>query len=199
MSLFQLLDTAEGLLQLDPVRTYPQRGAEAVASLAQAGSYRLEMADGSPDVLSDPAPPTDDCVALPLRHGRDTLGTLHLHLGEAADKQGGEHLKLARWGARVLARGMAYAARLAAEGGRRDGEAVAQALKRAPLTPRERDVVSLLVSGSSTRDIASKTGLTVSTVNTYLKRIFAKLGVHSRVELVARMAGTETAGGDSAE
>jgi DNA-binding CsgD family transcriptional regulator len=34
--------------------------------------------------------------------------------------------------------------------------------------------------------------LTVSTVNTYLKRIFSKLGVHSRVELVARMAGTAT-------
>ena len=63
-----------------------------------------------------------------------------------------------------------------------------------PLTPRERDVVSLLVAGSSTRDIASRTGLTVSTVNTYLKRIFSKLGVHSRVELVARMAGTEGLG-----
>ena len=46
--------------------------------------------------------------------------------------------------------------------------------------------------GSSTRDIASETGLTISTVNTYLKRIFSKLGVHSRVELIARMAGTAT-------
>lgn len=46
------------------------------------------------------------------------------------------------------------------------------------------------MSGASTRDIAGRTGLTVSTVNTYLKRIFSKLGVHSRVELVARMAGT---------
>jgi DNA-binding NarL/FixJ family response regulator len=58
-------------------------------------------------------------------------------------------------------------------------------------------VVSLLVAGSSTRDIASRTGLTVSTVNTYLKRIFSKLGVHSRVELVARMAGTEGLGSTS--
>ena len=54
--------------------------------------------------------------------------------------------------------------------------------------------MSLLVAGSSTRDIASRTGLTVSTVNTYLKRIFSKLGVHSRVELVARMAGTDGLG-----
>ena len=100
-------------------------------------------------------------------------------------------MRLLRWGVRLLARGIGYSERLAAEGGRRPGEAVEQTLKRAPLTPRERDVVSLLVSGSSTRDIASRTGLTVSTVNTYLKRIFSKLGVHSRVELVARMAGTD--------
>jgi hypothetical protein len=49
--------------------------------------------------------------------------------------------------------------------------------------------------------ITLRTGLTVSTVNTYLKRIFAKLGVHSRVELVARMAGTDgilNGGGDDA-
>ena len=58
------------------------------------------------------------------------------------------------------------------------------------LTPRERDVVGRLLSGASTRQIAESTGLTVATVNTYLKRIFAKLGVHSRVELVARVTGT---------
>jgi len=48
----------------------------------------------------------------------------------------------------------------------------------------------LLVSGGSTRQIAEQTGLTVATVHTYLKRIYSKLGVHSRVELVARMVGT---------
>jgi hypothetical protein len=51
-------------------------------------------------------------------------------------------------------------------------------------------VVSLLVSGASTRSIAEQTKLTVATVHTYLKRIYSKLGVHSRVELVARMVGT---------
>lgn len=52
--------------------------------------------------------------------------------------------------------------------------------------------MTLLVGGASTREIAAETALTVSTVNTYLKRIFSKLGVHSRVELIARMAGTAT-------
>jgi DNA-binding NarL/FixJ family response regulator len=50
--------------------------------------------------------------------------------------------------------------------------------------------VALLVSGASTRSIAHEIGLTVATVHTYLKRIYSKLGVHSRVELVARMVGT---------
>jgi DNA-binding CsgD family transcriptional regulator len=63
-------------------------------------------------------------------------------------------------------------------------------LDRTPLTKREKEVVSLLVSGASTRAIAEQTKLTVATVHTYLKRIYSKLGVHSRVELVARMMGT---------
>jgi DNA-binding NarL/FixJ family response regulator len=101
-------------------------------------------------------------------------------------------LELLKWASRLYGRGLDYAERLTDEGGRRPGEAVEETLRRAPLTPRERDVVSLLVAGSSTREIAAESGLTVSTVNTYLKRIFSKLGVHSRVELIARMAGTAT-------
>lgn len=191
MSLFQILDIAEGLLQLDPVRTYPQRGAELVAKIVHAGAYRLER-EGGKELTSDPAPGEDPpTISLPLRHGRETLGTLHLHMPTGASRLGDDEMRLVRWGARMLARGIGYSTRLATEGGRRAGEAVEQTLKRAPLTPRERDVVSLLVSGASTREIASRTGLTVSTVNTYLKRIFSKLGVHSRVELVARMAGTD--------
>ncbi|MFW6049786.1 MAG: helix-turn-helix transcriptional regulator [Myxococcota bacterium] len=197
MSLLKVLDIAEGLLTLDPVRTYPQRAAELVAKLARANWFRLEL-DGAADggatqaVASEPSPPNDGrTVSLPIRNGRQTFGVLHLHPQEPGVRFGADELRLARWGTRVLARGLGYAHRLASEGGRRSGERVAETLGRAPLTPRERDVAALVISGVSTRDIASRTGLTVSTVNTYLKRIFAKLGVHSRVELVARMAGTD--------
>jgi len=189
---FQVLDIAEGLLHLDPVRTYPQRGAALVARLANAQGFELDL-DGESRVLrSDPAPAdAAEKVSLPLRNGRQILGTIHLYLPDGNSRLNSTELRLARWGARILARGMSYASRLATEGGRRGGEDVEETLARAPLTPRERDVVSLLVSGASTRDIASRTSLTVATVNTYLKRIFSKLGVHSRVELVARMAGTD--------
>lgn len=187
MSLFRMLEVAEALGQLDPVRTYPERGAEQVARIVSARAHRV-VVEGVPASAEDPGSEPD--LSLPLRAGREQIGTLHLWLN-AGDRLGDDELRLARWGARTLGRGLCYARRLAAEGARRQGEDISQTLKRAPLTPRERDVVSLLVSGASTRDIAGRTGLTVSTVNTYLKRIFSKLGVHSRVELVARMAGTD--------
>lgn len=186
----EVLEIAEALLQLDPVRTYPQRGAKLVADVAHIHCYRLDFDGPRPAVVSDRPPPMEPpLVSLPLRHGRETIGTLHLYASGQAPL-GSDELRLARWAARVFARGMSYATRLSDEGSRRSGEEVREALERAPLTPRERDVAALVVAGASTRDIAQRTALTVSTVNTYLKRIFAKLGVHSRVELVAKLAGT---------
>lgn len=186
----KLMDIAEHLAELDPVRTYPQRGATLLAGLVGAHSFRLER----PEVesLSSEAALTasEPTISLPLRRGRTAVGTLHLEI--VGDAPVGKELEVLKWASRIYARGLGCADRLVDEGSRRPGEAVEQTLRRAPLTPRERDVVSLLVAGSSTRDIASETGLTVSTVNTYLKRIFSKLGVHSRVELIARMAGTAT-------
>ena len=187
MSHANILDVSEQLLQLDPVRSYPQRAAEAVASLVGASGVKVVYGDREV-ASSKPTPEGDPTLSLPLRSGRSVAGTLHLYSNRPFADDDLDH---ARWGARILARGLGYRDRLAVEGGRRSGESVSATLKRAPLTPRERDVVALLVAGCSTRDIASRTGLTVSTVNTYLKRIFSKLGVHSRVELVARMAGTE--------
>ena len=188
MSLFHIMDIAEGLLALDPVRTYPQRGAENVARAVRASAYTVEQ-NGSTRWTSEPAPDGSATVTLPLRHGREIVGALGLWL-EERQRLAEDELRVARWAARLYARGLAYADRLATEGGRRGDETLEETLKRTPLTPWERDVVRLLVGGCSTREIASKTGLTVSTINTYMKRIFAKLGVHSRVELVARLAGT---------
>jgi DNA-binding CsgD family transcriptional regulator len=131
-------------------------------------------------------------VSFPLRHGRRVLGTIEFYLPEGSDKLEGYDLRLARWGARTLAYGLSYANRLARpEEGRRMAPEVRSRLEHSPLTQREKQVVSLLVAGASTRTIAEKSNLTVATVHTYLKRIYSKLGVHSRVELVARMAGTE--------
>ncbi len=52
------------------------------------------------------------------------------------------------------------------------------------LTKREDDVVKLVVDGLSNRETAQKLGLTEHTVSNYLFRIYEKLGISTRVELV---------------
>jgi DNA-binding CsgD family transcriptional regulator len=190
------MQVAEGLIRLDPIRTYPERGARLVASLINAQGYRLvyQTEDTKKKFDSTPPPPPDvNMVSFPLRHGRRVLGTIEFYLPEGSGKLEGYDLRLARWGARTLAYGLSYANRLSRpEDGRRMAPEVRTRLEHSPLTQREKQVVSLLVAGASTRTIAEKSNLTVATVHTYLKRIYSKLGVHSRVELVARMAGTES-------
>jgi DNA-binding NarL/FixJ family response regulator len=55
---------------------------------------------------------------------------------------------------------------------------------RRRLTKREQDVVKLVVEGFSNRETAHKLGLTEHTVSNYLFRVYEKLGISSRVELV---------------
>jgi DNA-binding CsgD family transcriptional regulator len=52
------------------------------------------------------------------------------------------------------------------------------------LTPRERDVVRLTAEGMRNQEISVKLNLSEHTVRNYLLRIFDKLGISSRVELV---------------
>ena len=63
------------------------------------------------------------------------------------------------------------------------------------LTPRERDVVRLAAEGMRNQEIALKLNLGEHTVRNYLIRIFDKLGISSRVELVLyALSGAENIG-----
>jgi two-component system, NarL family, nitrate/nitrite response regulator NarL len=63
----------------------------------------------------------------------------------------------------------------------------------ASLTPRERDVVRLVADGLRNQEIATQLNLSEHTVRNYLIRIFDKLGISSRVELVLyAFSGSET-------
>ena len=53
------------------------------------------------------------------------------------------------------------------------------------LTPREREVLGLLVEGLSQRDIAGRLHLSPKTVGTHIQRILEKMGVKSRTQAVA--------------
>jgi DNA-binding NarL/FixJ family response regulator len=52
------------------------------------------------------------------------------------------------------------------------------------ITPREEQVVALVAEGLSNREIAQELRLSEHTVKKYLFRIFDKLGISTRVELV---------------
>lgn len=54
------------------------------------------------------------------------------------------------------------------------------------LTQREKDILHLVVEGLSPKMIAGKLSLSLHTVTTHLKNIYAKLQVHSRSEAVAK-------------
>lgn len=55
-----------------------------------------------------------------------------------------------------------------------------------PLTPRERELISLVRKGLRNRDIAEQLGVTEGTIKVYLHALFEKLGVSSRTELAIR-------------
>lgn len=57
------------------------------------------------------------------------------------------------------------------------------------LTPRETDVMQAVARGKTNREIAEELGMSEHTVKQHLKRVFGKLEVSSRVELVLRVTG----------
>jgi DNA-binding NarL/FixJ family response regulator len=56
--------------------------------------------------------------------------------------------------------------------------------QRSLLSPREQEVLSLIARGFSYMEIAKLQGLSVHTVQTHIKNLYAKLSVHSKNEAV---------------
>lgn len=54
------------------------------------------------------------------------------------------------------------------------------------LSPREREVLELLARGYLYKEIAEQLKISVQTVNTYIRRIYEKLQVHSRSQAIAK-------------
>ena len=56
------------------------------------------------------------------------------------------------------------------------------------LSPREKEVLDLLARGYLYKEIAERLNITVTTVNTYVRRMYEKLHVRSRAQAVAKYA-----------
>ena len=54
----------------------------------------------------------------------------------------------------------------------------------APLSPREKEVLNLLVQGQAAQEISQTLGISYATVRNHLQKILHKLGVHSQREAV---------------
>jgi DNA-binding CsgD family transcriptional regulator len=57
-------------------------------------------------------------------------------------------------------------------------------------SPRELEIARLVAQGATNHAIARSLDISPWTVSTHLRRIFAKLGVGTRAEMVAQLFGT---------
>jgi PAS domain S-box-containing protein len=97
-----------------------------------------------------------------------------------------------------------FAARIAVVGGRRLAVYVAAGddssyspeptlAGEMPLTEREREVVTLIALGHETAQIAAELHISPETVRTHVRNAMARLGAHTRAQLVAIVMCTEQA------
>jgi DNA-binding CsgD family transcriptional regulator len=61
-----------------------------------------------------------------------------------------------------------------------------------PITDREREIVMLAAAGLSNRQIAERLSVSVRTVEGHLYRIFVKLGIEHRDQLIRLVSGARS-------
>ncbi|HLW94801.1 MAG TPA: helix-turn-helix transcriptional regulator, partial [Solirubrobacteraceae bacterium] len=165
--------------------TLPSRWPAAIAALGRAGVAAIEGDRDAADGLYAAALSDFEALGHPLEHAQ-ALISFGTHLRRTGRPRDAREPLAAALGiceessARRLAR--IARAELAASGGRRrrrgdDGSA---------LTAQERRVAALAAEGLANGEIAAAMHLSPKTVSGHLQRVYAKLGMHSRRELIRR-------------
>lgn len=60
--------------------------------------------------------------------------------------------------------------------------------KKARLSPRQKEIAALFLTGLPRRKIADQLKISPRTVDTHIERLFVKYGVGTRIELAQRIA-----------
>ena len=117
------------------------------------------------------------------------IGALTL-AADAAAQAAGDHARSGNRGKEVASSTRAYW--LASQCGLRT-PAVESAARPLPFSGREREIAMLVAAGLSNRQIADRLVVSVHTVAGHLYRVFAKLGIHNRDQLI-HLLGLERTG-----
>jgi DNA-binding CsgD family transcriptional regulator len=64
---------------------------------------------------------------------------------------------------------------------------VVRGFQRSPLSPKQRDVALMLVTGRSAEDIVRELSISVTTYKDHLRKIYEKLGITKRVDLIRHL------------
>jgi DNA-binding CsgD family transcriptional regulator len=65
------------------------------------------------------------------------------------------------------------------------------------LSRREREIARLLVAGYSGVNVAAISGLSENTVRTYVRRLYTKVGVSNRADLVRKLVSPDPKSGSA--
>ncbi len=185
-----------------------QSNFQVVATVGSGAEALDRMGSARPDILV-----LD--VDMPERSGLDVLRTLRsrgdqrpviLLTGNIDEQKANEAMQLGVNGLVIKAnapRDLLICLASVAEGRRWfDQEVLQRAMERAMspgtsrdplegLSPRERAIAALVQRGLRNKEIAAELGLTEGTVKVHLHKIFDKIGVRSRTELILRARGED--------
>jgi len=187
--------------RLDPsrphatARVYRTGSPEVIPDLDEA--VLEDIAAGTPEHLealrrTDPG----SYICVPLRVGGHALGAMGLISARSGHRYGAEDV--------ALAEGVAHCAALALNNARHratEVELVRELVRHASegqrvislprkdapqITPRQMEVLGLLSSGRSTREIGRELYLSEATVRNHIRGLLQAFGAHSQLEVLAR-------------